>query len=61
VAALEHARDLGCRVSILHASAEGEPIYRRIGYREVCSMGHWYYSKERQILQRLPGARAAWS
>ena len=56
LAALEHARDLGCHVSILHASAEGEPIYRKIGYREVCRMGHWYYSKERQMLQRLPGA-----
>lgn len=55
LAALEHARDLGCRVSILHASSEGEPIYRRIGFEEVCRMGHWYYSKERQMLQRLPG------
>lgn len=61
LAALEHARGLGCRVSILHASAEGEPIYRRIGYREVCKMAHWYYSKERQMLQRLPGVRTAWS
>ena len=55
LAALEHARELGCRVSILHASAEGEPIYLRIGYREVCRMSHWYYSKERQMLQRLAG------
>ncbi|HEY9419828.1 MAG TPA: GNAT family N-acetyltransferase [Thermoanaerobaculia bacterium] len=61
LAALEHARDLGCRVSILHASTEGEPIYRRIGYREVCRMGHWYYSKERQMLHGLTGARAHWS
>lgn len=65
LAALEHARDLGCRVSILHASDEGEPIYRRIGYREVCRMSHWHYSKERQILQKLPGvtpirSRPAW-
>lgn len=61
LAALEHARGLGCRVSILHASAEGEPIYRRIGYREVCKVAHWYYSKERQMLQRLHGARVVWS
>jgi GNAT superfamily N-acetyltransferase len=60
LAALEHARELGCRVSILHSSAEGEPIYRRIGYREVCRMGHWYYSKERQMLQRLAGSAPAW-
>lgn len=60
LAALEHARDLGCRVSILHASTEGEPIYLQIGYQEICKMGHWYYSKERQMLQRLTGASPAW-
>jgi GNAT superfamily N-acetyltransferase len=53
LAALEHARDLGYRAAILHASKEGEPIYRRIGFEEVCQVGHWYYSKARQISQRL--------
>ena len=55
LAALEHARDLGYRVSILHASKEGEPIYRQIGFEEVCQVGHWYYSKTRQMRQRLGG------
>lgn len=59
LAALEHARNLGCRISILHSSAEGEPIYRRIGYQEVCTISHWYYSKERQMLQRLAGSGPA--
>lgn len=53
LAALEHARDLGVRTSILHASKEGEAIYRQIGFEEVCKVSHWYYSKARQIRQRL--------
>lgn len=53
LAALEHARELGYRISILHASKDGEPIYRQIGYEEVCKVSHWYYSKARQIRQRL--------
>ena len=53
LAALEHARDLGYRAAILHASKEGEPIYRQIGFQEVCQVAHWYYSKARQISQRL--------
>lgn len=58
VAALEHARDLGYRAAILHASREGEPIYRRIGFAEVCKVSHWYYSKARQVRQRLTARRA---
>ena len=53
LAALEHARDLGIRTSILHASKEGEVIYRQIGFEEVCKVSHWYYSKARQMRQRL--------
>ena len=53
LAALEHARDQGYRAAILHASKEGEPIYRRIGFQEVCKVSHWYYSKSRQVRQRL--------
>jgi GNAT superfamily N-acetyltransferase len=55
LAALEHARDLGYRTAILHASKEGEPIYRQIGFEEVCKVSHWYYSKARQMRQRLTG------
>ena len=53
VAALEHARDLGYRAAILHASKDGERIYRRLGFAEVCEMSHWYYSKARQVAQRI--------
>jgi len=53
LAALEHARDLGCRTAILHASREGEGIYRQIGFEEICKVSHWYYSKARQLRQRL--------
>jgi GNAT superfamily N-acetyltransferase len=52
LAALCHARDLGYRVSILHASTEGEVIYRQIGFEEVSKVGHWYYSKARQLRER---------
>jgi GNAT superfamily N-acetyltransferase len=55
LAALEHARGLGYRVSILHASKQGEPIYRQIGFAEVCRVSHWYYSKMRQVRQRVAG------
>jgi GNAT superfamily N-acetyltransferase len=53
LAALEHARDLGVRTAILHASKDGEVIYRQIGFEEVCKVSHWYYSKTRQMRQRL--------
>jgi predicted GNAT family acetyltransferase len=53
VAALEHARDLGVRTAILHSSKDGERIYPPIGFAEVCKMSHWYYSKARQLAQRL--------
>lgn len=53
LAALEHARDLGIRTAILHASKDGEGIYRQIGFEEVCKVSHWYYSKARQVRQRL--------
>lgn len=55
LAALEHARGLGYRVAILHSSPEGLVIYRQIGFEEVCQVGHWYYSKTRQMAQRLAG------
>jgi predicted GNAT family acetyltransferase len=53
VAALEHAREQGYRAAILHSSKEGEPVYLRLGFEPVCTMGHWYYSKTRQVRQRL--------
>lgn len=53
LAALLHARDLGYRAAILHASTEGEVIYRQIGFEEVSKVGHWYYSKARQLRERV--------
>lgn len=53
LAALRHARDLGYRAGILHASTEGEVIYRQIGFEEVSKVGHWYYSKARQLRERV--------
>lgn len=36
VAALEAARSRGCRIGVLESSVEGEPLYRSLGFEEVC-------------------------
>ena len=45
MAALQDARKLGCRVGILHVSAEGYPVYRRLGFREVCKMNGYLWGE----------------
>ena len=44
-AAARHAHELGYHYAVLKASGEGESVYRRIGFREVCRMSLWYYSR----------------
>ena len=35
---MEAARERGCSEAILHASAEGFPVYERLGYETVCHL-----------------------
>jgi ribosomal protein S18 acetylase RimI-like enzyme len=36
---LKEARELGVRLSVLHAAPKAQPLYRRLGFKEYCQLG----------------------
>ncbi|MBN1428577.1 MAG: GNAT family N-acetyltransferase [Anaerolineae bacterium] len=42
-AALQMARDRGYQVGILHSTEMGHDVYRRIGFRTLCTISHYLY------------------
>jgi ribosomal protein S18 acetylase RimI-like enzyme len=43
---LHRAREMGYRVGVLEASEMGDGVYRRLGFQEVCRIGHYVWSSE---------------
>jgi len=45
IAPLVEARELGYRIGILQSSEKGLGVYRRIGFKEYCTLGRYLYIK----------------
>jgi GNAT superfamily N-acetyltransferase len=55
LAPLREARELGYRVGTLDATEMGEGVYRRIGFREYCRIGHYEWRGEGERSQKELG------
>lgn len=41
LAAMDWGAEKGADLAILHATELGEPVYRRLGFEAVCTIGQW--------------------
>jgi GNAT superfamily N-acetyltransferase len=56
LAALRQARDLGCSMAVLQATATAEQMYTRLGFQPVCKFGIYRYAATRPFYQRVLAA-----
>lgn len=46
LAPLLEARRMGCRIGVLQSSELGFPVYRRMGFEQVCQVEHFYWKRQ---------------